>query len=109
MNVNFKFEIGQFVYSRQDVRSWRDRYGAVLEAAKELSYRSMGELACREHQPMALQVVERHLQQCYGGIQLHYHFRTTNGLLAFTEAELTDTLESAGIAPSAAPSQDPDN
>lgn len=89
MEVNFRFEIGQFLYLKQDLRRWHQTYDRAVAANKDRGFQSMGELAAEEKRPIGLQVLERQLQECYGGVQLHYRFRGNPNDFMFTEPELT--------------------
>jgi len=102
VNVDFKFEIGQSVYLRQELKRWHELFGKLASTANEHWYQLMGDLAAKERRPFGFLVIERHMQQCYGGIQLHYHLRAGSGLIAFTEPELTaefDDVEVVGPTP----------
>ena len=93
MEVNFKFEVGQIVFVRHDVRLWQSRYGHIEMASKTRGYESMGELHAKEQRPIGVRVIERHMQQCYGGIQLHYHLRTGGSIVSLTEPELAESFD----------------
>lgn len=89
MEVNFKYEIGQFVFLRSELTWWHQTYASQTVAAKERGYESMGDMAVKERKPRGMQVIERHMQQCYGGVQLHYHVRAGAQIIPFSEPEIT--------------------
>lgn len=97
MEVKFKFEIGSWVYHKQTLGMWHDRYGSVEKTTKDRGYESLGDITVKERRPWRLQVVERTMQQCYGGIQLHYLVRDGNGTMTLTEPELTSDFNDPAV------------
>jgi hypothetical protein len=74
----FRFEIGDLVYPKAQIQG-------------------------RDPDVCGWEVIERTVQQCYGGIQCHYHVRAfhPNGtvmLLTFTEPEVLSYDEATDIA-----------
>lgn len=99
MEVNFKFEIGQFVFVRQELLFWHETYGYLEEKDDKRGYQSMGTLAAGERKPRAGRILERHLQECYGGVQLHYSIRAGSNVLSITEPELTADFYEPALVP----------
>lgn len=78
MEVNFKFNIGDFVKTKQEVRE------AKIETD---SFKGI-----RARLPVELMIIERIMHECYGGIQNYYHVRgySREGtvLMKYSEIEL---------------------
>ena len=89
MNKVFRFEIGQVVALRIDFTSVEAEF--ILNSPhKEIKFDRQQRVA----QPVALTVIERMIQQCYGGIQLHYKVTGTPGASSvLLEYELMDFAE----------------
>lgn len=79
MEINFKFEIGQFVSRIQDFNEIV-RYNKLVKYDKRLIPQFM--------------VISRIMEECYGGIQLHYQVRAVAGnteiLTRWSEIELIE-------------------
>lgn len=93
LDEHFKFKIGQSVYLKTEV----DHYNAVwkpLLEQKKRDYIAIGDMEVIARTPTALMIQERMLQECHGGIQMHYRIRRgfANEIVTMTEPELTDVL-----------------
>lgn len=99
MEVNFKFEIGQFVFIRQELHGWHINYGHLEDKDGERGYQSMGSVTACQWKPRGCLILERHLQECYGGVQLHYSIRAGAGVISITEPELTADFYEPALIP----------
>lgn len=97
-----KFHVGDMVFWRQDVENWRRMIkpsrDAHLAQAKEKHYLSLGDLVSRL--PPAFQILEITTQTCYGGTQVQYQFRKSDGTtFTLTEPELIASYEDEDATP----------
>jgi hypothetical protein len=98
--IETKFKVGDLVYWRQEAVHFCDVVKPLLDKAKAKDYVSMGEQELYRLKPGRMQILEILVQQCYGGIQVHYDVRASDGskIIRLTEPELTTELLGAADA-----------
>jgi hypothetical protein len=89
VEINFKFEIGQIVTTKESLAAWVA--SRALMKPKDIEFNnSMG----KHLAPIRLTIGQREMEECPGGIQLHYNcmYWASNGYMGtkFNEIMLVE-------------------